>query len=54
MVGDIETGNDITEGVVKMVKKRGPRTEPWGTPLGREKSSEKLLPSLTFCLWFER
>ena len=32
MVGDIETGNDITEGGSVKGKKGGPRTEPWGTP----------------------
>ena len=44
----------LLRGVVWRVKRRGPRTEPWGTPYGSEKASEKLLPNLTFCLQFER
>ena len=53
-MGDIEIGNDITgRGSVKG-KKDGAQAEPWGTPYGSEKASEKQLPSLTFCLRFER
>ena len=44
----------LLRGVVQRVKRRGPTTEPWGTPYGSEKASEKLLPSLTFYLRFER
>ena len=53
MVGDIEIENYITERGSIESKKKGPRTEPWGTPYGSEKVSEKQLPSLTFCLQFE-
>ena len=54
MVGDIEIGNDITERGSIEGKKKGAQDRAWGTPYWSEKASEKLLPSLTFCLQFER
>ena len=53
MVRDIETGNNITQGLCKG-QKGGGQHRALGTPQGSEKASEKLLPILTFCLWIER
>ena len=49
MVGDIETGNDITEGISVKDKKERTQHRALGYSIGEQKVSEKLLPSLTLC-----
>ena len=53
-MGDIKTGNDITGRSSVNGKNEGTQDRALGYSIGSEKASEKLLPSLTFCLQFER
>ena len=51
MMGNIETGNYMTEGGSVKSKKKWIQDR---TIYRSEKASEKLIPNLTFCLWFVR